>query len=98
MTHGKRSMSLDQHVASFDRSDSWSRAVAPCLFAGLLLGFIGIVEGAPTFAALLSTALMTGLGAAMHMMRRASLTHPWGRRVHHAAQNLRALSKPTQLL
>jgi hypothetical protein len=91
-------MSLDQQVASFNRSASWARAVAPCFFAGLLLGFIGIVEGAPTFAALLSIAFMTGLGAAMHIVRRASLTHPWARRVQQAAQNLRALSKPTQLL
>jgi hypothetical protein len=98
-------MSLDHPVgereaprASALSAPGWIRAIAPCFVAGLLLGFIAIIEGAPAPAAIISVAFMTGLGAAMTIVQRASLTHSRAGRVHGAAQALRGLSKPTQLL
>ncbi len=95
-------MNLDQQVgergAPHASSASWARAIAPSVVAGILLGFIATVEGAPGFAALLSIASTTAFGAAMHLVRRASATHSWARRVDYAAQSLRGLSKPTQFM
>lgn len=98
-------MSLDHPVGEREAPNaqafvapSWIKAIAPSFVAGLLLGLIAIIEGAPALAATIAVSSITGLGAVMHIIQRSSSTRSWARRVHLPAHALRALSKPTQLL
>lgn len=92
------SAARDIPVTATTTQRSWPRTILASLAAGVLLGLIALVEGAPLFAVGVAVVTMTSLGAAVHIVLAAQSSHTLAGRAGAVLRTLRDLTIATQFL